>query len=245
MLKHATVCTKCNGKGCSNCMELGMFNKTIYHVVPYTHMYSGICIRKDGSVRGIGYYDKDWTIHSYRYALIYSAHMSVNYRNTRLYGTNPLRDIFKNCSKLQLPRKIDVDIDLQQIAKNLNQEYYEVGSTVWQIGRARPEVTYVKCEVCKNGYDSAGYICQNCNGHTTVRRYYRKFDDPEPMTVEYVTLEWRHGIGYTLTSYFSKSLNDENVGIFKTYEEALAETKLLERQYNKIIAGDSQKLQTE
>ena len=226
-------------------MELGMFNKTIYHVVPHAYTYSGIYIQKDGSVRGTNYYDKDLTINSYRYALIYSAHMSVDYRGIKHYGTNPLRTIFKNSSKLQLPRQIYVDIDLQQIARDLNQEYYEVGSTVWQIGRSRSEVTYVKCEVCKNGYDSAGYTCQNCNGYTVVRRYHEKFDDPEPMTVEYVTLEWHHGIGYTLRSYFSKSLNNENVGIFKTYEEALAETKLLERQYNKIIAGDSKKLQTE
>lgn len=233
MLKHVTVCTKCNGKGCSSCKELGMFDKTIYHVVPYAHTYSGICIQKDGSVRSIGYYNKDRTIHSYRYALICSAHKSVNYRGFKHYGTNPLRAIFKNSSKLQLPREIDVDIDLQQIARDLNQEYYEVGSTVWKIGRVHSEVTYVKCEVCKNGYDSAGHICQNCNGYTMVRRYHKKFDDPEPMTVEYITLEWSYGIGYTLRTCFSKDPNNENTGIFKTYEEALAATKLLERQYNK------------
>ena len=130
--------------------------------------------------------------HSYRIALMYAHCRSVVHINEEDY--DPLYDIFKVCHTYIPVENIGIDLNLQEIVKENDEEYYEPGTVVWIPGEPRTRSTRVKCGVCSDEHWDNRDICTNCWGFKYVAYYRVKYTPPTSTIVRAVHIR-RHTDG--------------------------------------------------
>jgi hypothetical protein len=226
-------CRKCKGEGCYECHNAGMKRIPIEQCEPRLLDYSSITV--DGCESRVipSYVTLREITHSYRIALMYAHWGSVVHINEE--DCNPLYDIFKACHTYIPVENIGIDLSLQEIVKGNDEECYEPGTVVWIPGEPRTRSAKVKCEVCSDEHWDNRDICTNCWGSKYVIYHRVQYNPPTSTTVRAVHI-YRHTDGkYRIELDLNNPISESrrNLGIFKTYDEALQKSESVANDINK------------